>query len=207
MHNEYLNNSILIGNIYTEPELLFEEKYKYWYYYFILDIPRLNSANSDKIPIRLPQEKAKIVPQYNNLYKINGEIRSKNEYQNDKRKLIVYDYANDITEINSKILSLDDIENSNYIEYIGYIVKCDDFRKTPLGRIITDFKIAINSPIGRSYYIPSIIWNKQNARFMQKLPIGSKVKIIGRFQSRIYHENEVAYEVSVSTIELLEKSY
>lgn len=201
MCDEYLNKSILVGNICSEPELLFDERYKYWYYKSILDIPRRNSNESDKIPIILNEKYVKVVPEFNNLYRISGEIQSRNEYKDGKRKLIVYDYAKEIIKINPEELELKNISLSNLFNAIGYIARLDDNRVTPLGKIITDFILAINTPKGRNYYIPAIIWGKRNARIIKEMGVGTKVKINGRFQSRIHNKIYTAYEVSVNNIE------
>ena len=69
--------------------------------------------------------------------------------------------------------------------------------------------IAVNRPYGKSDYIPCIAWGR-NARYASGLYVGSNVKLKGRIQSRVYtkrlgedeYEPRVAYEVSVSQIEL-----
>ena len=72
--------------------------------------------------------------------------------------------------------------------------------------------LAVNRSYGKSDYIPCITWGR-NARFASGLEVGSRVKICGRIQSREYQkcisdtetETRVAYEVSVSKIEVEEE--
>ena len=100
---------------------------------------------------------------------------------------------------------------SNQIFLDGYVCKPPIYRKTPLGREIADILVAVNRPYGKSDYIPCIAWGR-NARFAGGLEVGSHLQICGRVQSREYTkkigeeevEKRVAYEVSVSKIDLVE---
>ena len=75
-----------------------------------------------------------------------------------------------------------------------------------------DILLAVNRAYNKSDYIPCIAWGR-NARFCQNLEVGSEVKIVGRVQSRTYEkkfedgttETRVAYEVSVASLEVIEK--
>ena len=101
---------------------------------------------------------------------------------------------------------------SNQIFLDGYVCKPPIYRKTPLGREIADILVAVNRPYGKSDYIPCIAWGR-NARFAGGLEVGSHLQICGRVQSREYTkkvdeesvEKRVAYEVSVSKIDLVEE--
>ena len=84
---------------------------------------------------------------------------------------------------------------------------------TPLGREIADVLLAVNRAYGKSDYIPCICWGR-NARFAGKLDVGEHVAVWGRIQSREYMkkldeenvERRVAFEVSVSKLELIDDS-
>ena len=73
--------------------------------------------------------------------------------------------------------------------------------------------LAVNRAYNKSDYIPTIAWGR-NARFCQNLEVGTKVKIVGRVQSRMYEkkhedgtvENRVAYEVSIGSLEVVEEN-
>ena len=100
----------------------------------------------------------------------------------------------------------------NYIFLDGYVCKPPIYRKTPLGREIADVLLAVNRPYGKSDYIPCICWGR-NARFADGFQVGGHVQLWGRIQSREYQkklsetefEKRIAYEVSVSKLELMEE--
>ena len=100
-------------------------------------------------------------------------------------------------------------EDKNEIYLDGFVCKKPVYRTTPLGREITDIIVAVNRSYNRCDYIPCIAWGR-NARFAEKLEIGSQVKIEGRIQSREYEkciegseepEIRTVYEVSANKIE------
>ena len=70
--------------------------------------------------------------------------------------------------------------------------------------------MAVNRAYNKSDYIPCIAWGR-NARFCENIAVGTEVKIVGRVQSRTYEkkyedgtvETKVAYEVSVSSLEVV----
>ena len=103
-------------------------------------------------------------------------------------------------------------KDPNSIFLDGYICKRPVYRKTPLGREITDLLVAINRPYNKSDYIPSIVWGR-NAKFARNLNVGDRIQIWGRIQSRFYEKKideettvkKVAYEVSVSKIKKVEE--
>ena len=72
--------------------------------------------------------------------------------------------------------------------------------------------LAVNRAYSKSDYIPCIAWGR-TARFCENMEVGTEVKIVGRVQSRQYEkkhedgtiENKVAYEVSVGSLEVIEK--
>jgi Single-stranded DNA-binding protein len=100
---------------------------------------------------------------------------------------------------------------SNQIYLDGYICKEPVYRKTPLGREIADLLLAVNRPYGKSDYIPCICWGR-NARYASNFEVGARCAVWGRIQSREYMkkiseeelEKRIAYEVSVSKLELME---
>ena len=81
------------------------------------------------------------------------------------------------------------------------------------GREIADILLAVNRAYNKSDYIPCIAWGR-NARFSQNLEVGTKVKVVGRVQSREYEkiyedgtsEVKVAYEVSIGSLEIVEEN-
>ena len=73
--------------------------------------------------------------------------------------------------------------------------------------------LAVNRPYGKSDYIPCICWGR-NARFAGNFEVGERCAVWGRIQSREYMkrideenvERRVAFEVSVSKLELMDEN-
>lgn len=94
-------------------------------------------------------------------------------------------------------------ENTNEVEFQGYIVKPPVTRPTPLGKTITELLVAINDTNKVSYYIPVITFGGLAER-TSKYQVGNFIKIIGRLQSREYAKllpdgttvTKIAYEVA-----------
>jgi len=99
------------------------------------------------------------------------------------------------------------IKNPNSIVLTGYVCKQPVYRTTPFNREITDVLMAVNRSYNKSDYIPCITWGR-NARFVGELPVGTKLEMVGRIQSREYVKkqeglepmNKIAYEISVSKV-------
>ena len=114
-------------------------------------------------------------------------------------------------EENNEMVKKDMVTNE--VVLIGFICKKPIYRQTPFGREIADVLLAVNRAYNKSDYIPCIAWGR-NARFCQKIEVGTEVKVIGRVQSRMYEkkhedgtvENRVAYEVSIGSLEIVEES-
>jgi len=93
----------------------------------------------------------------------------------------------------------------------AFLCKKPIYRKTPFGREITDLLLAVNRKFNKSDYIPAIAWGR-NARLTAKLEIGDNIHSNGRVQSRNYkkkisedeYEDRVAYEYSISNLEVVE---
>lgn len=137
---------------------------------------------------------------------VAGQFRSHNKMGDDGRKhleLFLFVTAINIYEDEDE---LEEITNANLIYLDGYLCKKPVFRKTPLGRQITDLLVAVNRPYGKSDYIPCIAWGRV-AQWASELEVGNRVKLYGRIQSREYFkrfsansdagEYRDAYEISV----------
>ena len=125
-----------------------------------------------------------------------------------KNRLVLSVFAREIEFVDE----IGESAKTNQIFLDGYICKSPIYRKTPLGREIADLLLAVNRPYGKSDYIPCICWGR-NARFACNFEVGSRCAIWGRIQSREYMkklseeqlERRVAYEVSVSKLEMVEE--
>ncbi|MEG0051285.1 MAG: single-stranded DNA-binding protein [Terrisporobacter sp.] len=136
------------------------------------------------------------------LVSVVGQLRSYNKNVDNRNKLVLTVFVREIKPVEEI-----DTKDPNSIFLDGYICKMPIYRKTPLGREITDLLVAINRPYNKSDYIPSIIWGR-NAKFAKTLQVGDRIQMWGRVQSRTYDKRtdtgnavkKVAYEVSVSKI-------
>ncbi len=217
MDTNYLENNYLtlVGKVTGEKKFS-HEIYGERFYIFNLSIPRL-SGNADIIPITVSERliTENMLEEGKKLL-VKGQFRSYNSYENEKNKLILTVFAKDIQELENKeeeneIAKKDTITNE--VVLIGYICKKPIYRQTPFGREIADLLLAVNRAYNKSDYIPSIAWGR-NARFCQNLEVGTRVKVVGRVQSRTYEkkfedgtqETRVAYEVSIGSLEVIEEN-
>lgn len=174
------------------------------FYKMMVSVKR-NSGIKDCIPVLISDRLINIRENYcGKFINIVGQFRSYNEHDDKRSKLVLYVFTKEYEFI-------DDYNgDANYIELNGYICKDPIYRMTPLGREIADMLLAVNRQYGKSDYIPCIAWGR-NARYIKNLCVGTHCKIIGRIQSREYVkkfsdemvENRIAYEISVSQIEVL----
>lgn len=196
------NNVVnLSGEIISKGEFS-HEVYGEKFYVYDLAVKRL-SEESDVIRLTIserlasPEELAtgsKVV--------VLGQFRSYNKHEETKNRLILSVFVREIAFD-------EEGKDDNKILLNGYVCKQPIYRKTPLGREICDLLIAINRPYGKSDYIPCIAWGR-NARYASSFEVGQAVVVNGRIQSREYtkklseeeSEKRVAYEVSVSKIEM-----
>lgn len=172
-----------------------------------VEVERL-SESSDVIPVMISERLLNTDEDYKG-YRIavTGQFRSYNRHEEKKNRLILSVFAREVEFINE----IEESSKSNQIYLDGFICKEPIYRKTPLGREIADLLIAVNRPYGKSDYIPCICWGR-NARFASNFTVGSRCAIWGRIQSREYMKKiseeeavkRVAYEVSVSKLELLD---
>lgn len=219
MDTNYLENNYLtlVGKI-TGDKKFSHEIYGESFYVFNLEVARL-SGNSDIIPITVSERLVtdEMLTQGKNLL-VKGQFRSYNSYENEKNKLILTVFAKDVMEVEEPV---NEEENemvkkdmiTNEVVLVGFICKQPIYRQTPFGREIADILLAVNRAYNKSDYIPTIAWGR-TARFCQNLEVGTKVKIVGRVQSRTYEkkfedgtvETRVAYEVSIGSLEVVEEN-
>ena len=178
------------------------------FYMVDLKVNRL-SESADIIPLMVSERLIDVTEDYQGYYiAVNGQFRSYNRHEERKNRLVLSVFAREIEFVDS----MEESAKSNQIYLDGYICKAPIYRKTPLGREIADLLLAVNRPYGKSDYIPCICWGR-NARFASGFAVGERCEIWGRIQSREYMkkldeetlEKRVAYEVSVSKLELREE--
>ena len=177
------------------------------FYMVDMAVKRL-SESYDVIPLMVSERLIDVNGDYKGMYVcINGQFRSYNRHEERKNRLVLSVFAREIEFIDE----LEESAKTNQIYLDGYICKEPIYRKTPLGREIADVLLAVNRPYGKSDYIPCICWGR-NARYANGFKVGERCAVWGRIQSREYMkklsendvENRVAFEVSVSKLELME---
>jgi len=207
--NNYL---VLVGKI-TSEKVFSHEIYGESFYIFNLEIPRL-SGTADCIPITISE---RLISNFELTIGreviIEGQFRSYNTYENQRSRLVLTVFAKEIKDYNVEENEEGRERISNEVVLTGYICKKPIYRQTPFGREISDILLAVNRAYNKSDYIPCIAWGR-NARFCENMEIGTEVRIVGRVQSRMYEkkhedgtvEQRVAYEVSVGSLELVNKN-
>ena len=213
MNTLYLDNNhiTLVGKVTSEKRLS-HEIYGEKFYIFDLSVPRL-SGTSDIIPITV-SERLMVggdLPVGTKIT-VEGQFRSYNSYGEGKNKLVLTVFAKNIEMLEDQESEIEAKKDfvSNEVTLIGYICKKPIYRQTPFGREIADILLAVNRAYSKSDYIPCIAWGR-TARFCENMEVGTEVKVVGRVQSRQYEkkhedgsvENKVAYEVSVSSLEVI----
>ncbi len=210
MNTNYLENNhlVLVGKVASEKRYS-HEIYGEKFYLFNLEVVRLSST-VDIIPITVSERLlTSIHLNLGIMLKVEGQFRSYNNYENERNRLILTVFAKEIVEIDQEEGKE---EVSNEVQLLGYICKKPIYRQTPFGREIADILLAVNRAYNKSDYIPCIAWGR-NARFCENMEVGTEVRITGRVQSRMYEkkhedgsvEERVAYEVSIASLEIVEK--
>nr|MBO2494167.1 single-stranded DNA-binding protein [Clostridia bacterium] len=200
------NNQVLVAGKVDSQPIFAHEIYGEGFYNFTLAVPRL-SGYIDLLPVTVSERLIDIGQlSVNTQVVIKGQFRSYNKFLDGKNRLILTVFAKDIALRGEN----EDIKNPNQIYLDGYICKPPVYRTTPLNREIADVLLAVNRPYNKSDYIPVIMWGR-NARFAQNLPVGQRLKVWGRIQSRPYQkklpngeiQERIAYEVSVSKLQVV----
>lgn len=200
------NQVVIMGEIVSDFSFS-HEIFGEGFYMVDVSVERL-SDSIDIIPLMVSERLLDVNGDYKGMYiVVNGQFRSYNRHEERKNKLVLSVFAREIEFVDE----IGENTKSNQIYLDGYICKEPIYRKTPLGREIADLLLAVNRPYGKSDYIPCICWGR-NARFASNFEVGARCAVWGRIQSREYMkklsedqlEKRVAYEVSVSKLELIE---
>jgi len=205
------NRGFISGTICEKPTKQFEVEGES-FYEGKLAVERLSETN-DFLPFTISE---KLLKAYNlslengEKIKLIGEFRSYNKLIDGKSRLILSFFVKEVGEAEDEKTS-----TTNELSLTGYICKTPIYRTTPFNRQICDVLLAVNRPnFNKSDYIPCIMWGR-NAKFLQNQPVGTKISLVGRIQSRVYKketsegefEERTAYEVSAQSIKVLENHY
>ena len=167
------------------------------FYRFPLSVPRL-SGREDRLNILLPAPpEGKTLPQPGDYLEVAGEVRSFNNRSGVGSRLVLTVF------VRALYAAEEDEPDCNRLTLQGTLCRVPVYRRTPLGREISDLTLAVNRRYGRADYLPVIAWG-QAASQVSGLAVGDPLSLEGRVQSRIYRkmteigpEERVAYEVSV----------
>lgn len=203
------NRVCIIGEIVSEFTFS-HEVFGEGFYIANVSVNRLSDM-VDVIPLMISERLIDVTKDYRGMkIEVAGQFRSYNRHEGTKNKLVLSIFVRELRFLEEDEMP-EEQSKSNQIFLDGYVCKPPIYRKTPLGREIADVLVAVNRPYGKSDYIPCIAWGR-NARFAGSLEVGSHLQVSGRVQSREYTkkigedevERRVAYEVSVSKIDLVE---
>ena len=199
------NQVMVIGEVVSE-FIYSHEVFGEGFYMVDILVKRLSSS-SDRIPVMVSERLVDVTQDYRGTcIMVSGQFRSYNRHEEQKNRLVLSVFVRELEFLDE----IDEDEKTNQIFLDGYICKEPIYRKTPLGREIADVLLAVNRSYGKSDYIPCICWGR-NARFAAGFEVGSHIQMYGRIQSREYvkkiseteTERRVAYEVSVSKVDLI----
>ena len=195
-----VNQAVLCGYLAQAPAFS-HENHGRKFFRFLLEVPRL-SGTSDLRPCLVPEDvlqKTELTD--GGFLRVTGQVRSFNSRGEEGRRLLISVYTEQIEVCSDP--------PQNDIVLTGAVCRAPAARKTPLGREICDLMLAVSRRCRRTDYIPCILWGR-TAREAAELPVGTKLEIHGRLQSRIYRkvlderiEERVTYELSAMEAFLL----
>ncbi|MEL7610033.1 MAG: single-stranded DNA-binding protein [Bacillota bacterium] len=203
MDQQYENNRVCVSGVVGQKPIFSHNLFGENFYTTTLLVDRLSGAK-DILPVTLSDRLmslCRIEPELPVV--IHGQLRSYNKHVDGGNRLVITVFARSIEAEDGLRACI------NEIALEGYVCKRPVYRMTPFSREIADLLIAVNRSYNKSDYLPCIAWGR-NARFASELEVGSRVRVLGRIQSREYQKSinaeivsRVAYEVSASSIELL----
>ena len=193
-----LNQITLRGTVSGLPKLS-HVSHQESFYLFELTVERL-SGNQDVLNIQVPGRLLEQSPlERGREVEVTGSLRTFNNRSGVGARLVITVLAESIVETCEP--------HANELTLKGTICRRGEVRRTPLGREICDFTLAVNRRYGRSDYLPCIAWGSMAQR-CAALGVGSRLELTGRLQSRSYTkqypdhcEERVAYECSAMSLE------
>lgn len=191
-------NQIILRGTVERPPTFSHVSHQERFYLFPLSVERL-SGNRDVLNVQLP---GRLLPQSpvtpGEEVEVRGSLRTFNNRSGVGAKLVITVLAEAVTPSR--------LPHVNQLTLRGTICRLGAARRTPLGREICDFTLAVNRRYGRSDYLPCIAWGSLAQR-CAGLGVGSRLTLEGRLQSRGYtkqypdhSEERVAYECSAMAL-------
>lgn len=190
------NQITLRGSLVSLPQFSHENHGRRFFRFF-LEVPRLSGA-TDTLPVIAEEGILMSLDLADGeMLTIAGQVRSHNVRTDGKRHLLIFVFANAIL--------CEDGEPINDVLLEGPICRVPTYRRTPLGREISDVMLAIPRAFRRADYLPCILWGR-TALEVSHCRIRDILQIRGRLQSRLYtkvtesgSEERTAYEISALT--------
>lgn len=193
------NNVELSGRVAGEPKMSHITK---WESFYLMEVDVMRRSGSlDRIPVMVSGHFPVELYKEGTYVKVNGSFRSRN----NEGHLELFVFADNVEMLLNPLPS-----DLNTVTLHGFLCKPPQYRRTPLGREITDLTLAVNREVfNRSYYIPAIAWGR-SARCLFEKPVGAELTVSGRIQSRKYVKTledgsqieHTAYEMSINTFEM-----
>ena len=194
---EHMANHITLRGSLASLPLFSHENHGRRFFRFFLDVPRLSGA-VDTLPVIIEEGILNsAVLADGDMLTIAGQVRSHNVRPDGRRLLLIFVFANAIL--------CEDGEPLNDVILEGPICREPTYRRTPLGREICDFLLAVPRAFKRADYLPCILWGR-TALEASRCHTRDRIRICGRLQSRTYtkvtetgSEERTAYEISALT--------
>lgn len=166
------------------------------FYSFKLQVKR-SSGIIDTLPIKAPKCIIESL-ELGDRIALEGQVRTYQRFADGRNHLVIIFLAQEVVKYE---------EDLNLVDLTGFLCTHPHYRTTPLGRNICDMIIAVKNSQGKSDYLPCVVWDGKS-KYAAKLKVGTKLKLIGRLQSRSYtkvledgsSEQRTAYEISVGNI-------
>lgn len=149
MTNQTRNEVLLEGIPVGAPEPS-HENHGQLFYRQILEVPRL-SGTADSLPLLVRQTQLPLLKEGIPL-RVEGQLRSFNNRSGPGRRLVLTVYARSLQPGLG--------EPVNRILLTGTLCKPPIYRRTPLGRSISDLILAVPRSYGRADYLPVIAWGQ-----------------------------------------------
>lgn len=199
MEREWNENHVLLRGVAQEAPVFSHENRGERYTVFPLAVKRL-SGTVDTLPVLASSQALAACPVKPGMsMEVEGELRSFNNKSGKGRRLVLSVFA--------RRMAASGEPDQNHLILEGVICKKPALRRTPLGREICDFILAVNRKYGRADYLPCISWGHVAAQ-TAALEVGSQLRLEGRMQSRTYIKvldgestERTAFEVSVMRLE------
>lgn len=197
-HGRMENNIILHGQVCRTAQAS-HSNHEQTFYIFPLAVCRLSGVRDTLNVLVSRQGPEGRLPREGDEVTVVGEVRSFNNRSGQGSRLVI--------TVLAQQLRWEQGEDENSLTLTGTLCKPPIYRRTPLGRDISDLMLAVNRRYGRSDYLPCIAWGSLAQR-CAGLPVGARLSLQGRLQSRTYtkrledrEEERTAFEVSVMSME------